>query len=542
MLTLSERARRILSRKLYKVGRNVEEGSTNLNDAKGDPMKLSEGARRMAASEFIRAATILDVENVEALDWLKSYYEEEGKFDEALKTFNKLIETLKDRPELMHGVYLSLAQLQLDFGQQCFKNFKEKLRNGEQDEAAKLRNQAVQAYRDALETTGKLIDEPDDPSKLNLPIRMRGMAAQRLAYFEASRAEEYYTMALKAYALAPLDFQEEIAEVRRKRAYFVKDPYEKLRELQRIIDNAKPEDDTSLVRQMIIELKRRIAREEAEDLVRKGRLKEALERVESGFDAPTPELYATRGDIWLAMGKQQSDTDERDAYVVKAAKDLVRAVTDPDALVKGAELYWKDDAMRFEADYIVRAREAFNRARDVIDTAFQTMDPGTPHYEHYQDLLKRVRDGLAEMTDLGIGYLAAARRLQDDGKLQDALDYADRAAELLGDHVRAFERKALILRALAESEPDQRTKYAMDAKLALTNALSLDHLLTSQRITLMLEMGELLLDVLQDKQAAKVWVVRLRGTIENANVASVGEKALELYKSRLAALESKLRE
>ncbi|MCA8911139.1 MAG: hypothetical protein KDB82_05520 [Planctomycetes bacterium] len=540
MLTLSDRARRILSRKLYKIGREVESGDRGLRDANKQIMNLSEGAKRMAAAEFIRAATILDVENVEALDWLKGYYEEEGKFDEALKTFKQLIETLKDRPELMHGVYLSLTQLQLDFGQQCFKNFKEKLKDGDQDEAAKLRNQAVQAYRDALETTGKLLDNPDDPEKLNLPIRMRGMAAQRLAYFEASRAEEYYTLALKAYALAPLDFQTEIAEVRRKRAYFVSDPYEKLRELQKIVKEAAPEDDTGMVKEMIVELQRRIARQEAEDLLKQGKLKEALERVEAGFDAPTPDLYATRGEIWFKMGERESDQDERDAFTVKAAKDLVRAVTDPDALLHGAELYWKDEALRFEADYIARARQSFLRVQDVINTAFNTMDPGTANYTHYEQLLSRARDGLGEMTDLGLGYLAAARRLQDDGKLHDALDYADRAAELLGDHVRAFERKALVLRALAESEPEHKLQYAEDAKLALSNALSLDNLLTSQRLNLMLEMGDLLAVVIGNKQGARVWAARARAAIEGANEDSVGQGALDLYKSRLSELESKL--
>src|SRR5690606_37178199 len=117
-LTLSERARKILSSKLLKVGRDIESGARQLKDEAGQPLTLSSTARRMAASEFIRAATILNAENVEALDWLKKYYEEEGNFEDALKTFEQLIEALKDRQELLHGVFLSLAQLQLDFGQQ----------------------------------------------------------------------------------------------------------------------------------------------------------------------------------------------------------------------------------------------------------------------------------------------------------------------------------------------------------------------------------------------------------------------------------------
>ncbi|MCA8918328.1 MAG: hypothetical protein KDB32_04565 [Planctomycetes bacterium] len=541
MLTLSESARRILSRKLYDVGRNVESGKTALKDENGQEMNLSVGAKRMAASEFVRAATILNVENVEALDWLKTFYEEEGNFDEALKTFGMLIDTLSDRPELMHGVYLSLAQLQLDYGQQCYTRFKEKLRADDEETAAKLRNQAVQAYRDALETTGKLLDNPEDAEKLNMPIRMRGTAAQRLAYFEASRAEEYYTLALAAYSLAPLDFQTEISEVRRKRAYFVKDPYAKLRELEKIVKEAGSEDDISLVQDMIVELRRRIARLDAEELMKQGRYNEALDRVESGFDAPTPDLFAVRGEIYFAIGQKQSDTEQRDAYTVKAAKDLIRAVTDPDALVHGAELYWKDEALRFEADYIVRARQAFSKAQEVINTAFNTMDEGTPGHDRYVKLLAQARDGLAEMTNLALGYLAAAKRQQADGKLIEALEYAERATELLGDHVRAFERKASILRALAKSDPEMRKEYAQDAKVALSAALRLDNLLTSQRLGLMLEMGELLLEDLNDKQGAREWAARVHAALEGANAESVGEEALALYRSRLNDLEAKLR-
>lgn len=542
MLTLSESARRILSRKLFGVGREIELGDKGLNDADGQPMVLSKGAQRMAASEFVRAATILNVENIEALDWLKTYYEEEGNFDEALKTFTLLIDTLKDRPELMHGVYLSLGQLQLDYGQQCFSRFKEKLRDGDDDEARQLRNNAVQAYRDALATTGKLIENPEDAEKLNLPIRMRGMAAQRLAYFEASRAEEYYTIALDAYALAPLDFQTEIADVRRKRAYFVKDPYAKLRELEQIVDAASPDDDISLVQDMIVELRRRIARTEAEDLLQQGKHKQALDRIESGFDAPTPDLYSVRGKIYFAMAQQQADTDERDAFVVKAARDMVRAVNDPDTLIHGAMLYWDDEALRFEEDRIARTRQAYRKAQEVINTAFNTMDPGTPEYLRYTGLLDASRDGLAVMTDLALGYLAAAKRLQADGKLHDALDYADRAAELLGDHVRAFERKALILRELANAEPDHREQHAEAARQALRSALSLDHLLTSQRLSLMLEMGELLAVELRDKRGAREWAARIHAALEGANVKSIGQETLDLYRSRLAALEAKLRE
>src|SRR5690606_20530005 len=117
--------------------------------------------------------------------------------------------------------------------------------------------------------------------------------------------------------------------------------------------------DVNDLTQQIIELERRIAREDAESLMREGRLDDALQRLDEAFRTPTPALYAIRGEVLLAIGKQQTDPDERDGYTVKAARDLVRAVTHPDALVKGADLYWTDEALRFEADYTVRARSAY---------------------------------------------------------------------------------------------------------------------------------------------------------------------------------------
>ena len=546
MLTLSERARRILSNKLFKAGLAIESGRTKLRDDDGEVLELSEVSRRIAASEFIRAATLLNAENVEALDWLKKYYEESGNYDEALNTFGQLIDALKDRPELMHGVYLSLAQLQLDYGQQLLKRYKFNLAKGTEAEAAEFRGKAIVAYREALETTGKLIDNPDDPGKLNLPIRLRGIACQRLAYFETSRAFEYYTLALNAYELAPLDFEVEIAEVRRKRAWFVKDPSERLGELQAIVDNAGPDDDVSDIQRDIIDLRRRIIREEAEYQLAEGNLDRAYSKVEEGFAiSATPSLYATRGAIYLAMADEISEPDERDALTVKAAKDLVRAYNDPPALVKGGDLYWEHEALRFEEDQVVQARNAYNRALDLIDTAQVTMDEGTTEWTEYERLASHVFDKLGEMSTLAMQYLAAAQAEQKNDRLESALGYAERAQELLGDHVRAYHVKALILRDLAKQT--EKPEYAEEARLALNAALRVEHLLTSQRLALMFDLALLLIDDLKDPSGAREWTNRLSELLEGEEPKGKTEaereeyaRMLDLYRSRLAELEKRL--
>ncbi|MCB9933260.1 MAG: hypothetical protein H6841_07560 [Planctomycetes bacterium] len=544
MLTLSERARKILSNKLFKVGREVESGAKQLRDEKGEPLKLSDPARRLAASEFVRPATILNPENVEALDWLKKYYEEEGNFEDALKAFEKLIEALKDRPELMHGVYLSLAQLQLDFGQQLLTAYKSKLKLEQHQQAIELRQKAIQAYLDALETTGVLIDNPENPEKLNLPIRMRGMAAQRLAYLVINDAEKYYSVALEAYALAPLDFQLEIAEVSEKRAWFEKDPDARKRQLEQVRADklrADPNADVSSLNQQIIELDRRITRRNAEDLLRQGKLEQALRSLDEAFKAPTPALFAVRGEIYQAMAAQQSDPDERDALVVKSARDYVRALTDPEALVKGADLYWSDEAMRFEEDYVVRARLAYAKAEEVISLALDTIDEGTTQYTRYDTLLGHTRAKLKEMRGMGADYMRMARDARERGKLAGALALARSALEYLGDHAPAWQLTGWILTDMAKAEPEKASDYAGQARDAFLSALRMPRLLTSQRLWLMCDLAALLLDQQHDRQVALEWATRARALLEGDEAAALPADSRALYESRLNELEARLK-
>ena len=559
MLTLSERARNILSRRLFSVANKVAKGEIKLRDADGTYMELSEGARKIAASEFMRAASVLNPANIEALDWLKGFYKEQGNFDEALAAFRKLIDALKERPDLMHGVYLSLGQLQLDFGQDLLSRYKDKLRRDDKEAAKQLRDQAVQAYLDTLETTDILLHEPENPEKLNLPIRMRGMAAQRLAYLVIREAERYYTVALDAYALAPLDFENEIAEVREKRAWFVSEPGKRKSELEDIRRKkleSDPEANVGDLTQQIIELERRIAREDAEDLVRQGRLEDAMKRLEEAFRAPTPGMYAIRGEIYFAMGKQQKDQDERDAMTVSAARDFVRALTDPDALVKGANLYWSDEALRFEPDYIVRARSAYTQAVGVIDAAMITMEENSPQQARYVALRAKAREELDNMSALGVRYMAGARRLKEDGQLSEALSYVDHALELQGGQMRAYQLKAEILLALGKEQPDAAKDYAAQARDVYASALRTEGLMTGQRVLLMIDMATLLLDQLNDRKGAREWAARAGDQLRAVEKDGVPEgetermreeekkqylAALDLYRSRLAALNARLK-
>lgn len=536
MLQLSERARRILSNKLFKSGMRIETGELQMKNDEGNPMELSEGARRMSASELIRAAAMLNPENIEALDWLKSYYEDTGKFEEALAAFEKLITALEDRPELMHGVHLSLAQLQLDFGESLVKSFRHRLKLGMDAEAAELRDKAVATYLEALGTTGKLIDEGTNPEKMNLPIRLRGVVAQRLAYLDTSRAGRYYTVALDAYALAPLDFADEIKEVRRKRVWFVRDPYERLRQLKRIVEDATPEQDIAGVQDDIINLQRRIAREEARDMLEEGRFEAALERLDEAMNAPTPELFAIRGRVYMELS-ERAEGEERDALLAKGVKDLERGLTDPDALIRAGVSLWEDEALMFEDNRVARARTALTRAETIIETALPGMKDDSDARERYLKLLEEVNGKLKEMRTLAARYLHGARAEFERGELESALSLADRAVVLLGDHAPAYQLQGRILMALASRGGEDAEALGVEARNAFTTALRMDNLLTSQRLSLMDDMTRLQLDVLRDRRTGADWLDRYRRAVDDA-----GEELRAIYRPRVDELKRKLNE
>ncbi|MBK9974702.1 MAG: hypothetical protein IPP14_08005 [Planctomycetes bacterium] len=519
MLTLSERARAMLSGKLVKVARDVADGRLGVRGADGETRDLSDISRHMVAAEFMRAAALLKSDNIEALDWLKHHYEEEGNLLEAVKVFSQLVEALKDKPQLLQGVNLSLAQLQADLGQQMLKAFNNKIKLGDNTEAKKLRDQAVRAYLDCLKTTGALIEGAVDPDKISFAIRLRGIAAQRLAYLLTGDAEKYYTIALQAYARAPLDFETEIVEVRRKRTWFISDPYKKLAELRENLRTLPQGNDTAALEQDILDLQRRIARIEADDLRRQGKLQPALDRLAEVMTAPTPLLYAARGDIYSDMARG-AGAEQAGQWLRLAASDYTRAVTDPEALIKAASLLWEDEALMFEDNRISQARLAVARARDLLQESLETLDADDPARARSEALMVRTRTLQDQIEKAGIARMAAARRLHAEGKSQQALGYAQEAVEMLFDYPPAYQLLAAIQRALGRAVAAQDAAAArqwfVDARGSLQSALMQQIPLVSDRIALQLELAELLVTDLADKAAARSWVARARGALQQA--------------------------
>ncbi len=537
MLKLSETARRILSRRLLRIGQDVERGDTRLKGERGEELGLSEGARRDAAHEFIKAATLLNPENIVALDWLKAYYEDSGDLEEALSVFDRLMNALGDRPDLKQNLHISLAQLQHRLGEQIHRSFQHAIRLGNDSEARELRNRTVNAFLKVLETTGWMLDNPSDPDKISQPVRLRGAACQRLAYLLTADAEKYYTLALEAYGRAPLDFAEEITDVRRKRAWFVRDPYRRLDELKQIRADAPPGKDISDVIEDIVHLQRRIARLEAEDLLARGKPTDALEALSEAMRTPTPELYAIRGQVRLALAADSQGT-EADRLTVQAARDLALAVNDADALLQAGELFWTNPAMSSQADWVSQARRAYAAAELQFSQGLATMEASSPARPGFEAGRDKARERLRAMEKVGANYLGYSQQAQDDGELEQALRHARNAIDFVGDSPVAWQRLGRVQHALADAGGAEAGQHARDARGSYQAALRIDHLLTSQRIELQLDLARLLLERLDDVAGARNWLEIAQRTLE----ATEGESAAawqKLYQPRIDELKQR---
>lgn len=549
MLKLSERARRILSRKLWGIGRDFENNrEIRMRGESGEAIDLSDIGRRMAAFEFIHAAHLLNPENIEVLDWLKKFYEEEGNLEKALEIFHQLIETIGDRPELRHGVLLSLAQLQLNLGEQRLRSFQARLRRNDEDGAKQMRDKAISAYLEAVATSREIMDNPqyaqrsgsqDEAKTLNQPITLHGSACQRLAYLVTAEAEKYYTMALEGYSRLPLDYQAELSEVRRKRSWFYRDPYKKLEELNQVLKEAPTGTDTTHILQDILNIEQRIARIEAEEALTRGDPRAALARLEQAFRAPTPEMFAVRGRVYLALAKLPGEDPEK--FTADAARDLVRATSDPEALFDGAELYMENEALRFVPDATVRARMAYRTAEEVLGVSLAALPDDAPARPRYIALREKIRERVKQIDALAAQFLVASRAAQERGELSAALDWSTRAADLLGDSPLALMRRGRIQRALAEQGGDDAQKYASGARASFEAALRTSHLLTSQRLELQLELISLHLDVLGNRIEARNQLDLAERTLELAD-GPHADDLRALYAPKVAELKQRARD
>jgi hypothetical protein len=455
-----------------------------------------------------------------------------------VKVFQQLVNILKDKPKLMHGVNLSLAQLQANLGQQMFKAFQNKVRLGMDKEAQEMRDKSVKAYMQCIETVELVLRNPEDPEKISLPLRLKGIAAQRLANLLLSQAEKYLTIALDAYMQLPLDFPTEIYEVRRKRAIHTRDYAAKVAQLKEALRNAPPGTDTSRVEEDIRDFMRHIARQEADGLRAQGKLAEALARIEPSMTGAEPVMFAARGKIYIDMAAKAAG-EERNQLLRKAAADFARALGEPEALLKAARLYWEDEALMFEPGRIASARAALLKATQSLESGLNNMVPEDPAYKPALAMQKEAAALRKQMDDLGTQHLRAARLLARDGKLEEAAGHAEQAVEILGDIVLAWHQLARVRRDLGRQKKAAKdaaaTRWLEDSRSAYEAALKLEAPLHSQKLELLYELAELLLDDLGDSKSARDWVY-IAGQVLKDAPEEVRPELEKAWAQRLAEL------
>lgn len=533
MLSLSESARKVLSGKLRKQAMKISDGPYSVTDPDGKSRELSKGTRDMMASELMRAAIALNPENISALDWLKNYLEDEGNLEEAIKTFEQLVAALDGKPDLMHGVHLSLAQLQLDLGEQQLRAFRHKLKLNDSDAAKKMRDKAVVTYLNSVESTDFILNSRSGQN-LSMAVRIRGVAAQRLAYLDTSRAKKYYDIAIAGYERVPSDFKSELAEVRRKQSWFVVNPAQKLEKLKVLMKDAPASMDTISIELEIRALEARIADNEARIYLAEGNVEKALSRIEQVMNTPSPDLFATRGKIYLKLAESNPSK-----YFILAASDLRRAV-DPISLLKAADLYWKNPNLMFDNRRYVRARTSFERAYEVLELGIPTKDVGSVERKNLEIQRRQASKGMSEMNGISAARTRSARTELANGNLSEALRQITDALEMNGKNLEAWKVKSRVYRAeakalRAEGDIDASIGKLEEAKISLIAALRLDPPLLGMKLDLQLELVELLFEA-NDKDGAKH-----RLNMAKQTYSFVSDGIRKHYKERLELLVEALR-
>jgi hypothetical protein len=96
------------------------------------------------------------------------------------------------------------------------------------------------------------------------------------------------------------------------------------------------------------------------------------------------------------------------------------------------------------------------------------------------------------------------------------LRHAQTAVEFVGQNPVALLQLGRVQRALADRREEGSDRHAGNARATFEAALRIDHLLTSQRLELQLELVSLLLDHFQDKAAARNWLDIAQRTLDHS--------------------------
>ncbi len=474
MLQLSKTARRLMSVQLINLATDIDKGNTTTNnkEERFDWGSVEEKERSRVSAELMRTALLLDPESIPALNWLKLYYEKEGELEEAIVIYTKFEELMLDKPEMLTGVRMAMAQCQFDLGQRCVKDYQKAVRMHDDERATRFAARAISVLIDCVATCDRELVQGGTPTSHLL--RIKGLSCQRLAYLDGGRARYWYGIAIETYERTPLDFASELLAVRKKHAWFTEDPYARRNELIRAISLAEQSGQDSAevdeLKELLITTENRITENEAGDLRKQGKLDAALLKLDKGWNAPSPALWRLRAEIHHEIARQAKaakDSERYEAFLVKAAQDYVRAYSDPEAMIIGGEMYFNERALAFaEPDYYnQKARTALDKALALIDDALVALTPDDPKRANLTALAKRARDTLGKLHTLASDWYRRAQLALDEQQPEKAVDFIKRTLELEPDNPAAW-----LLKAQSELELARKAKAAGQSKAANTNA------------------------------------------------------------------------
>lgn len=529
MLQLSKTARKLMSVQLINLATDIDKGNitNNARDEKFDWGGVEEKERSKLAAELMRTALLLDPESIPALNWLKLYYEREGELEEAIVIYTKFEELLAGKPDMLSGVRMAMAQCQFDLGQRCVKEYQKYLKLRDEGRAGRFAARAIEVLIDCVGTCDReLTQGGTPPSHL---LRVKGAACQRLGYLDGGRARYWYGVAIATYERAPLDFSGELVAVRKKHAWFTEDPYQRRDGLKTAIAQAEQSGqeggELDELRELLVTTENRITETEANDLRRQDKLEAALARLESGWGAPSPALWRLRAELHHELARRATkakDYDRFEVFVVKAAQDYVRAYSDPEALIIGAELYFNERALAFaEPDvYNQKARVALDRALSLIEDALVALAPDDAKRAALLELGKRARKTLSSLHRLATDWFKRATQSMEDGAPEKALEFIKRSIELEPENPEWWLLQANAQLALAKAARDAGNvriadKLANEAAQSFQGVISRDPALLRQYFDAQLGSAECNL-LLGKSKDALFWLDAAQRKLEKA--------------------------
>lgn len=553
MLQLSQTARKLMSVQLINLATDIDKGNVtkNARDEDFDWGAVLESERTELAAELMRTALLLDPESIPALNWLKLYYEKEGKLEEAIVIYRKFEEILAGKAEMLSGVRMAMAQCQFDLGQRCTKDYQKYLKLHDEGRAGRFAARAIEVFMDCVATCERELRQGGTPPSHLL--RIKGLACQRLAYLDGGRARYWYGEAIKTYERTPLDFAAELLGVRKKFAWFTEDPYARRDEIKRAITQAEQSGqeggDLDELRELLITTENRITENEANDLRKRDRLEAALERLAAGWGAPSPSMWRLRAELHHELARratQARDYDRYEKFIVRAAQDYVRAYSDPEALIVGAELYFNERALAFSEPeaYNQKARVALDKAVALIEDALVALAPDDPKRANLVELGKRARKTLASLHTLATDWYRRAAQSLSEGAAGKALEFIARSLELEPDNpqwwlLKAHSQLALAVGARDGGNAREADKWAAEAAQSFQGVISREPALARQYLEAQLGCAEAML-LLGKRKDALFWLDaaqrRLGKAIADGSLKPQDEKELASRVERLRTL------